>query len=166
MEVNGTMATRSNTNEMLAMRKIDWNLLRSWLLVVDVIGCGWNPPADLNGMPAVCCVCPVAGEKFPSLTNPVCAVVPPWGVRLPGCGCCCWKLPCTWGNCWPWIGWPGLTGIPPARSCCACWLLNCCWCCCINLKPCVNCCRTFCCCGVRFWVCWRQCSICSCCWLR
>lgn len=80
-----------------------WHLLKSWpLLVVDEIDCGWNPPADLNGMPAVCWVWPVAGEKLPSFTKPVCAAVPVCGVRA--ICCCCWKFPCG-GNCW--LGCPG-----------------------------------------------------------
>lgn len=124
--------------------------------------CGWNPPADLNGIPALCCECPVAGEKFPSLMNPVWAVVPPWGVLFPGCG---WKLPWPCVNCCP--VWLDLIGAPPPRSWAECCCnLSCCWCCCINLNWWVNCWRTFCCCGVRFCVCWRQWSIWSCCWLR
>lgn len=132
----------SITNEMLALYDFLQNLLRSWLFVVEVIGWGWKPPADLKGMPADCWVCPVAGEKLPSLTKPVWAVVPLWGVRLPAWSCCC---------CWKFL---------------ACCILSCCWCCCINLNCCVSWWRTCCCWGLRFWVCCRQCNIWSCCWVR
>lgn len=140
------------TNEMLVTKTYRRNLLKSWVLVVDEIGWGWNPPADLNGMPAACCEWAVAGEKLPSLTKPVWAVVPLWGVPA-----CCWKFPCG-GNCW--------FGCPGAARSWACCNRNCCWCCCINLSWCVSCCKTPCCCAVRFCVCWRQWSIWSCCWVR